>query len=92
MARGGARLGAGQKKRAPITLVPRSVQERELHEAPDDLPAGQVGHWHRLAPAAVALGTLTPETQGGFRHLCEVAERCDRLQARITRTAGPRSR
>lgn len=47
-----------------------SAARPEPVAAPPDLPVGQRVIWDRLAPMAIANGTLTAETTAGFAHLC----------------------
>jgi hypothetical protein len=39
---------------------------------PADLPDDQHGFWKLYAPLAIEAGTLTPQTAGSFRLLCEL--------------------
>ncbi|MGV3516162.1 hypothetical protein [Luteitalea sp.] len=69
MGRGGSRVGTGPKPSAKrTTLAPVAPVI-----APADLTDAERAQWDRLAPTAVAMGTLVPETVPGFRLLVEVA-------------------
>lgn len=54
---------------------------------PTDLlsQAGEQAYWERYAVPAVAAGTLTTQTAGGFVLLCQVAARADRMWEDIER-------
>jgi len=82
---GGARVGSGPKRTGAALLRLHASRLEESRgrdevppdavmvqvEIPEDLPEVQRGIWERLAPLAVANGTLTPESAPGFAHLCK---------------------
>lgn len=81
MPRGGARKGAGRKKKiradmelAQVVRHPSSVPlipiEVEEFDAPDDLTLDERRVWMELAPHAFANGTLTKASSLAFRILC----------------------
>ncbi len=87
MPRGGARVGAGRKPKTPRkppktgALVAfdggRVGGDGETPpalsgEPPETLPADEQAFWRAYAPLAIAAGTLTPQTAGSFRLLCEL--------------------
>jgi terminase small subunit-like protein len=80
MPRGGARVGAGRKpiakrRRAiPTNVVPiEGGRANELSRTPPaDLPEDQHAFWRMYAPLAMDAGTLTRQTEGAFRLLCEL--------------------
>ena len=78
MPRGGARVGAGQKPKhgKPAPFVPGLIdggRSGDVSERPpDDLPEAHQAFWRTYAGSAIALGTLTPQTVGSFRLLCEL--------------------
>jgi len=67
--------GAVSARTAPV--VP------DLTTPPQGLSDAVRAVWQELAPGAVAHGTLGPHTAIGFRLLCEVVERQQRVGARI---------
>ena len=80
MPRGGARVGSGRKpKTAKKPAVPNNLvgidggRTGDLSATPPaDLPSEQHGFWKSYAPLAIEAGTLTPQTAGSFRLLCEL--------------------
>jgi hypothetical protein len=88
---------SGNAGKRSLALVPASRAEAEAADRdpapamdlvmPVDLLAqeGEQAYWARYAPQAVAAGTLTAKTVGGFIVLCQVAARADRLWEDIER-------
>ncbi len=77
MPRGGARVGSGSKPKRVGVLVPIDgglVGEPGV-TPPDDLPADQQEFWRTYAKAAIEARTLTSQTVGAWRLLCEVDAR-----------------
>jgi hypothetical protein len=80
MPRGGARVGSGRKPKAgkkasvPSNLIAiEGGRAGELGATPPaDLPSDQHGFWRLYAVLAIEAGTLTPQTAGSFRLLCEL--------------------
>jgi hypothetical protein len=79
MPRGGARVGAGRKPRAPREPQKPNVvsidggRAGELSATPPlDLPEDEQPFWRAYAPLAIELGTLTRQTEPAFRLLCEL--------------------
>lgn len=81
---GGARVGAGRKRKAlkdkvlhgTATRAERAQAAQEPAPiipvpAPRNLPARERAVWDQLAPHALAEKTLTAETADAFRELCE---------------------
>lgn len=86
----------GNAGKRGLELVPKTRDELEAGEPetappvlvmPEDLLAqeGERAYWTRYAPQAVAAGTLTVQTVGGFVMLCQVAARADRMWEDIER-------
>lgn len=73
MPRGGARIGSGPKPRrfAPAVIAGGRADDMSP-TPPDDLPEDQRAFWRVYAPAAIEAHTLTPQTVGAFRLLCEL--------------------
>lgn len=94
------RLLGGNAGKRPLTLVPPRPVLPEA-SVPDAAALDTVGglvlpmdrlaqedeqaYWHLYLPAAVANGTLTPHSVGGFILLCQIAARADRLWEDIER-------
>lgn len=83
MPRGGARVGAGRKPKTsrtpkePARLVAidggKAAEPPAVSvEPPADLPKDEHEFWRAYAALAIAAGTLTPQTVGSFRLLCEL--------------------
>lgn len=76
MPRGGARVGSGPKTGKPKAFAPTVIDGGRAGDvpsrAPEDLPASQHAFWNTYAPAAIAAQTLTDQTVGAFRLLCEL--------------------
>jgi hypothetical protein len=83
MPRGGARVGSGRKPKAAnkpvVPAVPTNLvaidggRAGELSATPPaDLPTEQHDFWKSYAALAIEAGTLTPQTAGSFRLLCEL--------------------
>lgn len=83
MPRGGARSGAGRKpkkQQQPIAPAPESNvvvfeggRAGEVSKTPPaDLPEDQQGFWRVYAPLALERRTLTAQTAGAMRQLCEL--------------------
>ena len=84
MARGGGRIGAGRKPKAPGArrldggLDRRTSKRRPLPvpaptadvDPPDTLTTAELAVWLTNAPAAVAAGTLTTATLDDFAAMC----------------------
>jgi hypothetical protein len=85
---------AGKRK---LALVPSSREELGASEAESDpepalvMPVdrlaqdGEQAYWAMYADQAVAAGTLTTQTVGGFILLCQIAARADRMWEDIER-------
>lgn len=85
---------SGHAGKRTLALVPTSRDEasREPPPVPEiampvDLLAqdGEQAYWERYAGPAIAAGTLTTQTVGGFTLLCQVAARADRMWEDIER-------
>lgn len=83
---GGARVGSGRKKKSDAAKVFHGTATRRERKRrsrgvspsaqpavamPDDLSVDERKIWRKLAPHALAAGTLTQATALAFRHLCE---------------------
>jgi len=85
---GGARIGAGRRKRGFDALVlsggakaadrPAQVPVTLL-DAPADLREDERLYWNTWAPFACRARTLTPATVEEFRALCEMVIECEAL-------------
>lgn len=92
MAHGGARVGAGRKPRAVLSIAGRG-QSNPQNESdsgvsvmpPEDLPSEQRDFWHRWASLAIEKRTLTVHTVPAFRLLCEVDAEKRETKATIDR-------
>ncbi len=75
MPKGGSRTGSGRKPRT-VQFVPEVLDGGRAGDVPtrppDDVPEPQRAFWATYAESAIALGTLTPQTVGAFRLLCEL--------------------
>jgi hypothetical protein len=96
MGRGGARFGAGRKRKTAVEnwLSGDAGKRGRPIEAPAetpgapvampaDLPADQAAIWSDLAPHATTAGTLTVETARAFRDLCRITAVRDTMLAAI---------
>ena len=79
--RGNVASRAVVRFRGPVEPV--AVRPPEPVTMPGDLSAAQAAVWLELAPHALALRTLTPETAGSFRDLCRVITVRDGVLATI---------
>jgi hypothetical protein len=85
-------LGGNAGKRS-LAIVPPSRADADAPPSPPAivLPVdllsqeGEQAYWHRYASPALAAGTLTRHTVGGFVLLCQVAARADRMWEDIER-------
>src|SRR5688572_20368330 len=97
MPRGGARVGSGRKPKSahgtaavvtpftPAAVVNGGRSDEVSTKAPKDLPEAQVAFWETYAPAAIAARTLTEQTVGAFRLLCELDSEKSATKAAIDR-------
>ncbi len=89
---------SGHAGKRTLALVPTSREEVEASSEassseasaivmPMDLLSqeGEQAYWARYVEPAVAAGTLTPQTVGGFTLLCQIAARADRMWEDIER-------
>lgn len=74
-------------RRPALAHAQRDLTPPAAVEAPVDLPDAQRATWDRLAPAAMRLRTLRPETVEGFRLLVRVLVDLDEA-ARILEADG----
>jgi hypothetical protein len=94
---GGARVGAGKKRRDPqgSWLSGRGPRPETALAVAVDVPvpstmaADEAAVWSELAPHATAEGTLTPRTAAAFRTLCRVIVLERRLSEGEKTCAGP---
>jgi len=84
MSWGGARVGAGRKRKDGVVAFRHGSRQRAARaaplavvpgpvphlEPPADLPPDQLAVWHALAPLAETMATLTPATVESFRDGC----------------------
>lgn len=79
---GGRKPDDGNVVRFPAV---QGVEADALKVPPPDLPEGQQPYWRRLAPIAIAQGTLVDSTTPGFRELCELLLFKDEVSLRLQR-------
>ncbi len=80
MPRGGRRTGSGRKPRTPrqaitgatVVVIDGGRKDEPSTTPPKDLPPEQHAFWRTYAPLAITAGTLTAQTAGSFRLLCEL--------------------
>lgn len=92
---GGARVGSGRKPTKPpkagesqrftpeVVTGGKSDLDSVSARPPDDLPEGQAAFWRTYAPSAIRAQTLTAQTLGAFRLLCELDEEKRETKATI---------
>lgn len=86
MPRGGSRTGSGRKpnpRTVPFVPIEGGRAGDVSAVAPDDLPESQKPFWNTYAESAIGLGTLTPQTIGAFRLLCELESEKSATRATI---------
>lgn len=81
MPRGGPRVGSGPKPTVKLAAIDGGLSP--LADPPGDLPEAQQVFWRSYAPAAIAVGTLTSQTEAAWRLLCEIDARRVKLLAQI---------
>jgi phage terminase small subunit len=91
MPRGGARVGSGRKPKdgKAIPFAPAAVDGGRAEEIspvpPADLPMEQQDFWRTYAKPAIEARTLTSQTVGAFRLLCELDAEKQATKATIDR-------